>query len=189
MKNYLTRLKKAYKFAEEFMQDHTNREYHNFRHAKDVAHSALRLSDGENVGYQKRFELITAALLHDLIVEPYKKDNEERSAEIAKEFLYKTGYSSKEVKNITKLILATKVPTNPSSKMEKIICDADVDNLGRGDFFERGEEVRKELNLPQEGWYQTQIDFLKNHKYYTKTAKKLRNEGLQNNIKKLGKLL
>jgi len=189
MKNYLTKLKKAYKFAEEFMQDHTNRDYHNFRHAKDVAHSALRLSDGENVGYQKRFELITAALLHDLIVEPYNKDNEERSVEIARELLPQIGYSPKEVKNVTKLILATKVPTKPSNKIERIICDADVDNLGREDFLERGEEVRKELNIPQEGWYQTQINFLKNHKYYTKTAKKLRNEGLQKNIAELERRL
>ena len=34
----------------------------------------------------------------------------------------------------SQLILATKVPQKPKNKLEKIICDADLDYLGREDF-------------------------------------------------------
>lgn len=190
MKNHITRLKKVYKFAEEFMQENTNWEYHNFRHAKDVAHAAIRLANGEGVSSQEKFELITASLLHDLVVESNNEYNEEQSSEIAEKILLQIGYSSKELGSISKLILATKLPTCPSDKIEEIICDADADNLGREDFLERGEEIRKELGIPEgKNWYQNQIEFLKKHYYYTKTAQELRGEGLQKNMKELEKLM
>ena len=140
--------------------------------------------------YQKRFLLITATLLHDLIVETNCKYNEEKSAKIAEDFISKAGYDSEEINTVCQLILSTKMPTHPGSRIEEIICDADVDNLGREDFFERGEEIRKELGCPKDkNWYKTQIKFLKNHKYYTKTAKKLRNKGIKKNIEQLENLL
>jgi len=189
MKNKLNKLKQVYRFAKNYMQENTNGEYHNFRHAKCVTHAAIRLAEGEGVSPQEKFELETAALLHDIIVKPNGKYNEEWSAEISQGFLNFIGYNEEEISSVYKLILATKMPTNPKSRLEKIMSDADVDNLGRSDFLERGEEVRKELGLPSgKSWYQIQLNFLKNHNYYTETAKQLRNKGLEENIEKVKKL-
>lgn len=88
------------------------------------------------------------------------------------------------------LVLATKLPTRPKSRMEEIICDADVDNLGREDFLERSEEVRKEAGAEYgEKWLKGLIGFLESHRYYTKSAQALRSEGVKTNIAKLRKLI
>lgn len=192
---YFTKIKEAYKFSKAYMESNTNHQYHNFRHAKDVVHIVIKLAKDEKISRKNRFLLIIAALTHDLIVEPNGKDNEEKSAFITKYFLWGTNrtyseYSRKDIDIILNLIEATKLPTNPKNKMEKIICDADVDNLGRKDFFERSEEVRQEIGAPKnKKWYEGLLNFLKSQKYYTKSAQKLRNKGLKENIGKVENLI
>ncbi|MBN2052343.1 HD domain-containing protein [Candidatus Woesearchaeota archaeon] len=160
-----------------------NHEYHNQRHAKDVFYTANKLAKMEGMSYEDRFALATAALLHDVVFVKGAKDNEEKSAEFAKPYLVKLGYTSGQIEKISELILATKIPTSPRNKLEMIICDADVDNLGREDFLKRGEEVRQELGIAdKKKWYDIQVKFLQSHKYYTTTAQKLRNTGVRNNI-------
>jgi len=164
--------------------------YHNFRHAIDVYSAVNTLAKLGRVSYENRFLLGTAALLHDIIFVPGKKNNEEKSAEFARQYLPGIGYPIEQVEQVERLILATKMPQNPNSYLEKIICDADLDNLGRSDFFEYGAKLKIELNvLDNEKWNQQQLQFLKNHQYHTEVARKLRNLGKAANIRKLEKLL
>lgn len=164
--------------------------YHNFGHAIDVYSAANTLALLGKVSYEDRFLLETAALLHDIIVVPGLRDNEERSAEFARQYLPKIGYSSDKAEKVGKLVLATKIPQNPNGLLEQVLCDADLDNLGRPDFFELGEKVRLEFGLPDnEKWYQQQIRFLKNHQYHTEIARKLRDSGKAANIQRLEKML
>ncbi len=164
--------------------------YHNFRHAIDVYSATNTLALLGEVDYEDRFLLKTAALLHDIIVVPGLKDNEERSAEFARRYLPKIGYSSGQSEKVGKLVLATKMPQNPNGFLEQVLCDADLDNLGRNDFFELGDKVRLEFGLPDnEKWYQQQMKFLRNHHYYTDIARKLRDSGKAANIQKLEKML
>ncbi len=74
--------------------------------------------------------------------------------------------------------------------MEYIICDADIDKLGRKDFFERSNDLRKELmnygvKMTDKQWYTHQIELLKNHKYYTKSAQETRDEEKRRNLEEL----
>ena len=164
--------------------------YHNFGHAIDVYSAASTLALLGGVGYENRFLLKTAALLHDIVVVPGLRDNEERSAEFASQYLPKIGYSSDQTEKVGKLVLATKMPQNPNGFLEQVLCDADLDNLGRPDFLELGEKVRVELGLPNnEKWYQQQIQFLRNHQYHTEIARKLRDPGKAANIQRLEKML
>lgn len=164
--------------------------YHNFRHAIDVYSAANTLAILGKAGYKDRFLLKTAALLHDIIVVPGLKDNENRSTEFARQYLPKIGYSAEQAEKVGRLILATKMPQNPNGFLEELLCDADLDNLGRPDFFKLGEKVRIEFGLPKDKkWYQQQLQFLKGHHYHTEPAKILRNSGKQLNIQKLEKML
>jgi len=172
--------------AKEMMQ---NNFYHNFAHAVDFDSSICRLAEMEKIGSYNKFLLRTLAYVHDIIYIPNRNDNEEKSAKFAVEYLPKIGYSNYETGIIAGLTLTTKMPTNPKNLLEKIACDADLDNLGREDFLKKGELVRKDFNIPKNKWTKLQLDFLKKHKYYTKSARKLRNAGLQKNIKKLRKLI
>jgi predicted metal-dependent HD superfamily phosphohydrolase len=190
MNEYKTKINKVYEFAHRYMQKHTNHAYHNFVHAVDVRDCTLRIAHDENLGQYEKFLLGTAALMHDLIVEKDNLYNEERSAMLAQEVLPNLGYSKYEVQEISKLILATKLPTKPNSKLEQVMCDADLDNLGRTDFLEKGEQVRQELGMERDAkWYERLYKFLENQNYYTDSAKKDRVPGLKRNMGVLEKIL
>ena len=163
--------------------------YHNYEHACDVYDVAGKLADMEKVSSGDKYLLKTAALLHDVIMVPGNKDNEEKSAEFAIQYLPELDYSTREIDKTTGLILATKMPTNPSNLLEMIICDSDVDNLGREDCFEKSEYVRQELGIPQERWYPIMLGFLEKHKYYTKSQRSIRNQGLKRNVETLRKII
>ncbi len=153
--------------------------YHNIRHMKDVCKAVEFLAEGEEISAEELFILKTAALCHDAgFVERYE-NNEEIGARIARENLPRFGYTPQQIKLIEQLILATKVPQKPKNKLEEIICDADLDYLGREDFFEIGEGLKKEfiahgIVKDDRSWDELQVKFLSHHKYFTQTAKKHR---------------
>lgn len=164
--------------------------YHNFLHVKDIINAIQRLTKGENILPYETYLLETAAYLHDIIYEPGAKDNEEKSALVGRGILLALDYNPQEIQTVEQLILATKMPTNPKNKLEEIICDADVDNLGREDFFEKCNALREENKISDKLlWYAGTLKFLEKHKYYTETAKKLRQAGLEKNIMDLKALV
>ena len=55
------------------------------------------------------------------------------------------GYSETEIDTICGMILATKFPQQPHNRLEEIMCDADLDYLGRPDFFSIGNTLFEEL--------------------------------------------
>ncbi len=157
--------------------------YHNYRHAIDVLEATSVISTMENCTSYEKFLLKTAALLHDTLFIPGDKENERISVRVAESTLTKIGYNEREVQKIKDLINSTKMPQKPKTHLEKILCDADLDNLGREDFFEKGEGIRKELGVEKnKQWYKNQLNFLKGHKYHTESAQKLRNKGKIRNI-------
>ena len=84
---------------------------------------------------QDFFILKTAVLFHDMGYINQYENNETIGVEYARKFLPEYGYFKIQIEKISKLILVTKVPQTPKNKLEKIICDADLDYLGREDFI------------------------------------------------------
>ena len=86
-----------------------------------------------------------------------------------------------QIATICDLIMATKVPQNPKTLLEKIICDSDLDYLGRDDFFIISRTLYREfihykiVNNELE-WLKLQINFLSNHTYFTNTSRLRREE-------------
>jgi hypothetical protein len=69
----------------------------------------------------------------------------------------------------------------PQNLLEEILADADLDYLGRDDFFTIGSQLFNELKArnvvnEESAWDQIQIKFLENHHYFTNTARNLRAE-------------
>lgn len=163
--------------------------YHNAGHAEEVVKACERLAYFAGISEDERFLLKSAAYLHDIIYEVGKKDNEERSAVVAEEVLGMMQYTPKEIEIVKGLILATKLPTKPETMLQKIICDADVDNLGTENGLENGEKLRQEFGVKDKSkWIQGNLQFFKNHRYYTPWARGMRNYGLRLNIRKLEQL-
>jgi hypothetical protein len=89
------------------------------------------------------------------------------------------------------MILATDLGRKPKTHVEKILCDADLDNLGREDFFKLDGKLREGRRIrgldvsDDEKWYKGTLGIMKNHQYYTESQQKLREKGKQKNIKAL----
>ena len=90
--------------------------------------------------------------------------------------------------------MATQMPPKPKNKLEKIMCDADLDYLGRSDMIPVSTQLYKELQeynkiISWNEWNRLQIKFISNHQYFTKTAKSLREVNKQKQIERIKKLL
>lgn len=171
-----------------------NLTYHNPDHTLHPEHGVVavtrKLATLEHLTPHENELTTVAAYYHDTGYLEQYHHNEPISARIATNTLPHLGYTPEETKIISDAILTTKNPTKPKNKLEAVLCDADVDNLGRDDFFEKNEAVRNELGITDvEQWYRDTITFLMNHHYYTDTAKKLRDEKKQKNLDQLFDLL
>jgi len=106
---------------------------------------------------------------------------------MAQEILPKYGYTEQHVKTIVELIHATEIPHKPINKLQEIICDADLDYLGRNDFEQIADNLRKELTemgkiKSRKEWDTIQVKFLKQHQYFTTTAIELRQQKKDENL-------
>ena len=109
---------------------------------------------------------------------------------MAEEILPKYGYSEQHINQIKDLIFVTQIPHQPKNKLEEIICDADLDYLGRDDFHEIADKLRRELKEhgkidSDRKWDEMQVAFLNMHKYFTPTAIASRQEKKAQNLKEV----
>jgi len=153
--------------------------YHSYSHVIDVLGAAEFLADKEGLSATTKELLKVAVLFHDSGFTIEAREHEKLGCYIAREMLPDFEYSLAEIELIAAMIMATKYPQSPTNLMEEIICDADLDYLGRDDFFEIGGMLLTELNesgrfKTEKDWNHFQEKFLSSHSYFTKTAKALR---------------
>lgn len=153
--------------------------YHNVKHTIDVVTQAELIGRSEEITDEEMLMLKTAALFHDMGHLINYDTHEEESVKLAKKILPEYHYTEKQIDQICQLILATKMPPQPKNLLEEIMCDADLDYLGRTDFVPVSISLYKELAERKKidsilEWNQMQLSFIKKHHYFTKTAQKLR---------------
>jgi predicted metal-dependent HD superfamily phosphohydrolase len=156
-------------------------EYHNLGHILDVLQAALVIARTEAVPEEETRMIRVAALLHDIGFIHSPKNHEEKGAEITREILPAFDFSGPQIDAICSMILATRLPQSPSTPLERILCDADLDYLGRDDFFEIGGKLFRELKAQgvvetEREWNLVQKTFLESHRYHTKFGKANREE-------------
>jgi len=165
--------------------------YHSIRHTRDeVLPAAERLAAMEGICEEQFLLLRTAATYHDIgFIEKYT-GHEAVSIRIASEVLPRFGYSPTQIQAITDIIRATKLPQSPRNLLEQIMADADLDGLGREDFWDRNVDLRAELAVydrPVDDveWYKGQVQFLTAHSYFTASAHTLRAAQKQRHLDEL----
>lgn len=149
--------------------------YHSVEHVLDVYAAAEQIGKYEDISAVDMKLLLTAAWYHDSGFLKGAKDHEEESCRIAKKALPDFGYTDADIEKICGMIMATKIPQAPQSHLEEILADADLDYLGRSDFFSIGDKLYNELSAfgivhNADEWNQLQVRFLENHHYFTKSA-------------------
>lgn len=125
------------------------RAYHNLAH---IAHCLDELR-----GYPERLAEIAAVefalWFHDAVYDPRAKDNEERSAGLAREAAATAGLTAEFSNHMADLILATKHASTPDTEDAKLLVDLDLSILGQPEaVFNRYErEIRREYAwVPEE---------------------------------------
>ncbi len=133
-------------------------------------------------------------LFHDIGFTATIVEHEAKGAEIATAMMSGLGFSKDDIQIVVGLILATKVPQQPHTLLEQIICDVDLDYLGRDNFYPIGNLLFKELKAYSlvtklNEWNKIQIKFLENHEYHTDFAIKKRQPEKEKRIAELKKLI
>lgn len=169
--------------------------YHSIGHTRDdVAVMTARLAALSNVSGMGLLLLQTAAYFHDIGFVVSHVEHEEAGVEIAARTLPGFGYSPAHIRQVAALIRATRLPQRPRSLPAQIIADADLDVLGRADFFTRNRALRQELAnygklFSDVAWYSQQLSFIEQHRYWTAAARDLRDATKRRNAEQLTVLL
>jgi predicted metal-dependent HD superfamily phosphohydrolase len=146
--------------------------YHGLHHTLDVLNVAAELCALMGISAYETMLVKTAVLFHDAGFTQSNVEHERIGCEIAQDCLPPLGYTTHEIARIQGMIMATKIPQSPQNTLEAIICDADLDYLGRSDFYAIGQTLYQELrafNIVDtiEAWDQIQVRFLENHTFCT----------------------
>jgi len=169
--------------------------YHNLTHTQEgVVPMSAWLAAQERVGNKDRLLLLTAAYYHDIGFTKQNQDHEAVGVEIASHILPDFGYTPAHMAVISGIIMATKLPQSPRTLLERIVADADLDVLGREDFFTRNRALRDELeafghSVTDEVWYSNQLKLLQTHRYFTASARAMRDARKRQHIRVLRMLL
>ena len=168
--------------------------YHNFKHTIDVINQAELIGYGEGVDDESILLLKTAALFHDAGHIIGYDEHEYNGTQLAREYLPEYSYTDQQIERICELIMATKLPPNPQNLLERIMCDSDLDYLGRSDFIPVSNTLYKELKEQNKigslnDWNKIQVKFLSHHQFFTKTGKSLREVNKQMQIERIKSLI
>lgn len=164
--------------------------YHSIYHTLDVYHCSESIAKEEGINDSDLKLLLVAAIYHDAGYLKQNENHEELSCDIAREYLPLYQYSKEDIAIICGIIMATKIPQNPKTHLEEIICDADLNYLGRNDFIKVGEYLYNEMIAfgyvkNKEEWNKIQLDFMQQHHFFTTTAIRNNQSLKEQNFKKV----
>lgn len=162
--------------------------YHNLSHTIDVVAQATRIAQAEGITDTADLDLLqTAACFHDSGFLHVYDEHEAEGCRIAADILPRFGYLPNQIDTVCRLIMATKIPQSPTDLLSQILCDADLDYLGRNDYgpishtlFDEWLAFNKMPDPAQ--WGSIQRGFLKQHRYFTATNQRLRSATKQHTL-------
>ena len=173
MKGYLSLRKYVLNKLKADLPEHLT--YHGIEHTMDVLNVCEQYIRRLNLGEEDRFLLRIGAVVHDMGFLNGSANHEEVGAGMASELMLQLGMKAAQIEEVTGLVLSTKIPQTPKNELQKIICDADLDYLGRDDYPEISQRLYKEFKFMKviqtdEDWKNLQINFLKAHYFHTPFA-------------------
>jgi predicted metal-dependent HD superfamily phosphohydrolase len=150
--------------------------YHNFNHTSSMVNAVKMIATAKPVTDHEYELLLLAAWFHDVGYTNNCERHEASSIVIAEAFLQERNYNPDDIAKIGSLINATLKTYIPVNDLEKIIRDADYYHLANKDYLASSEslkeELKKTLNLDFTDleWAKENLNFLKNHKFYSDYA-------------------
>lgn len=166
--------------------------YHGRHHTLDVVRQTQGLAEAEDIRDPEQLALLrTAAHYHDAGFLTTYQGHEQAGCLLARRVLPGFGFGEAQIQLIEQLILATQLPQALGTcHLARILCDADLDYLGRPDYYPISTTLRTELaarGRPYDdlAWLELQVRFLGNHRYWTAAATVRREAGKQARLAEL----
>ena len=169
--------------------------YHNLQHTLSVRNSAVQIASLSGTNPEELELVELACLLHDVGITEVYHNHEPASARIGAEFLRSQAYPEEKIKAVEACIAVTNPGARPQGLLQEIVRDADYGHLGSDNYSEQLDNLRLEWRDvlgrwdEDKDWYQLNLDFVKNHEYYTPAAKMMFVAMKELNRKKLKKWL
>ena len=168
--------------------------YHNIKHTVDVVTEVELIGWAEGCTDEEILLLKTAGLFHDTGITVSFDNHELLGADYARKILPVYNYTPEQIERICSIIMATRLPPKPATLLEEIICDSDLDYLGRSDFIPVSNTLFEELKAQNKmkdlnEWNKMQVKFISGHQYFTKTARSLREVNKQLQIDRIQNLI
>lgn len=168
--------------------------YHNVKHTVDVVTEVELIGWGEGCSDEEILLLKTAGLFHDAGHTVAYDNHEFFGTEIVRATLPKYSYTQAQIDCICEIIMSTRLPPKPKNLLENIICDSDLDYLGRSDFIPVSNTLYEELKAQNKigalnDWNKLQVKFISGHQYFTKTARSLREVNKKLQIERIQSLI
>ncbi|MFC4740968.1 Pycsar system effector family protein [Flavobacterium ponti] len=166
--------------------------YHNINHTKSVVKAVEEIATNEKISEEDLEALLVAAWFHDCGYVECKEGHEEVSSTIVSKFLQENNCDALFIEKVERIILATVFDHKPKDILEKIICDADYNHLGKDCYFEVASHLRKEWELTNYksfsdlDWAKGNLELLEEkHRFFTNYAQLHWKVGKEKNIKKI----
>lgn len=169
--------------------------FHTLEHTETVLHFSKYLGEKSNSTAEELEILVIAAWFHDAGYTEIYTGHEAASNRIAKAFLSRQNYPQDKIKAVEACIDATRTSYTPQNKLQKILKDADLNNLGMDTFYELSIKLRHEWDIlcntqyTDLEWLENNLSFLNDHQFYTAAAKEMWNEGKEKNLEKMNELI
>ncbi len=162
--------------------------FHKPDHTKNVVKSAREIGEKSNLSKEEMNLVLFCAWFHDVGYTEAYTGHEAISVRIASDFLEKEGADESLIKQVTNIIMATKIPQKPDSMPAKVLCDADLKHLSDVDYYESAELIRQEKKMIEnrkisklEFDYQS-VEFFSLHNYHTEYGKTVLRKGKEKNL-------
>ncbi len=161
--------------------------YHNADHTLDVYHAALEFGCAEKLSPAELETVGVAALFHDFGYLTAPLDNERFVRSHLEDFGSRYGWPAAFTGQVDALVMETAFPYHPVSHLGKILCDADLEYIGRDVFSTEAAKFRQELaeqgrQFTDQQWYALEIDFLERIHFFTAAARVSRDAGKLRNL-------
>lgn len=165
--------------------------YHVPSHTEDVLNEVILFANEDKLDSRSLLLLVIGAAYHDLGFIVSEQNNEYFAAKFAIEAMRENGsFTNQEIEEVSLMISDTQVKQTSQGprqiaqgRLSGYLLDADLSNLGREDFFEKSELVRKELNIPANKDYLVSLlNFISAHSWNTPAAHRLRQAKKISNI-------
>jgi predicted metal-dependent HD superfamily phosphohydrolase len=143
---------------------------------------------------EDRVVVLLAAWFHDTgYASGQTEGHEDVSVQQATQFLTAHAVDAAIIQRVASCIQATRMPQNPVSLVEKILCDADLHHLATGDFRARNSLLKQEREnllqhkIDKKEWRLSNIEFLQTHKFFTDYGQDLLESKKEENLQALFK--